>query len=66
LAFFVKEFLERPCLETDLGSFAAEQHCAAVIMMFLHTVGDDGDIVRQLAIFSHNEPLRHLVGLFVV
>ena len=33
-------------------------------MMFLHTVGDDGNIARQLAIFSQNQRLRNMVCLF--
>jgi hypothetical protein len=62
LVFFAKAFLQRPQLGSDLIAFADEHHSAAIIMMFLHTVGSEGDIVREMAIYSQNEGLRQLVS----
>lgn len=54
----MQKFLCRKDLRSDLKSFASEKSAQALVLMFLHTVPNTDNIIRELVVYSTQRSLQ--------
>lgn len=57
----MQTFLCRKDLASDLKTFASEKSAMALLLMFLHTVPNTDNIVRELAVYSTHRSLHQQI-----
>jgi len=62
--FVLQTFLCRKDLASDLKKFASEKSASALVLMFLHTVPNTDNVVRELVVFSTHHKLQQQVSCF--
>jgi len=58
----LQTFLCRKDLASDLKTFASEKSAMALLLMFLHTVPNTDNIVRELVVYSTHHNLHQQVS----
>ena len=58
-----QKFLCRSNLASDLKTFASENSAPALVMMFLHTVPNTDNIIRELIVYSTHRSLQQQVSI---
>jgi len=61
----LQKFLCRKDLASDLKTFASEKSAMALVLMFLHTVPNTDNIIRELVVYSTHHSLRQQVSRFI-
>ena len=61
----LQKFLCRTDLALDLKSFASEKSAQALLLMFLHTVPNTDNIIRELVVYSTHHNLQQQVSHFI-
>ena len=65
LVMLLQRFLCRKDLASDLKTFATEKSAMALLIMFLHTVPNTDNIIRELVVYSTHHSLHQQVSCFI-